>query len=93
MDLSTTTASVINLLGESVTVGTKTFKAIIDINVEFYDDEGVVTGYGDVVSVRTDDLPEHVHGTEMTASSTGRVYRLQRTIKDDGAVRTIQVTR
>lgn len=92
MNLSTTvSAAVISALGDPYTVGANTFKAIIDLNVDIYDEDGAVSEVANVAFILVDDLPAHAHGTAMTDVTTSQVYKLQRTISNDGVVRGIEV--
>lgn len=88
-----TAAASVEHHGAPVTVGAATFNAIINLGVELIDVESGVSTYGDMVELCSADLPSHAHGAAMTVVSSGVIYKLQRTLKDDGSVRTIGITR
>lgn len=66
---------------------------IIDLEAEIYGNNDAVPYIGKVVTVaRTFVDTTYVPGETITDTLTGKVYQLQRVVKDDGAVRTIEVT-
>lgn len=88
-----TAAAGIDHHGVAVVVGSDTFKAVITLGVEIIDPESGMSTYGDVVELLHDQLPSHTHGTTITVVNSNKVYKLQKTIKDDGYIRTIEITR
>lgn len=88
-----TAAASIDHHGEEVTVDGEVFKVIITLGVEMIDPESGLSTYGDTVELLRADLPSHLHGEVITVIGSGEDYKLQKTIKDDGEVRTIEITR
>jgi len=65
---------------------------IIDLEAEIYGDNDAVPYIGKVVTVARTFIGTYVPGETVTDTLTGKVYALQRVVKDDGRVRTFEVT-
>ena len=85
--------AIFNALGERVSVDHEIFIAVVSFGIEVIDPESGMSYYGDIVEVPRNKLLSHVHGTVMTVIETNKDYKLQKTIKDDGLIRTIEITR
>lgn len=68
-------------------------RAIIHRSIEMIDPESGMSSYSDAVELLRSDLPTHSHGTSLTVVATSEVFKLQKTIKDDGYMKLIEVTR
>ena len=68
-------------------------RAIIHRAIEMIEPESGMATYGDAVEIMKSDLPIHTHGISLTVVATGEVFNLQKTIKDDGQMKLIEVTR
>jgi hypothetical protein len=88
-----TAAASVDHHGELVVIDNEVFKAIITLGIEIIDPESGTSTYGDIVEIPHDKLPSHTHGTVMTVVASNKDYKLQKTIKDDGHIRTIEITR
>lgn len=71
---------------------------IIDLEAEFYGPDSDIPYLGKAVTVRSGTFIGREHGKDTlqkidrAGSPVGPVYRLQRTISDDGSLTTIEVT-
>lgn len=70
---------------------------ILDLEMEFYGPETDVPYLGKAFSARSTAIAGHQHGDTLqrldaTGNLTGPVYQLQRTLTDDGAMKTIEIT-
>lgn len=88
-----TAAAAVDHHGVDVTVGADTFRAIIHRGIEMIDPESGTSAYSDAAEIRNIDLSSHAMGDLLTVVSTSEEYKLQKTIKDDGHVRLIELTR
>jgi len=81
--------------GVAVKIGAsiKSVRAIIHRAIDMIDPESGLSTYGNVVEVSRADLLTHKHGDALTVVATGEVLKLQKTIKDDGYIKQIEVTR
>ena len=68
-------------------------RAIIHRGIEMIDPDSGMSSYTDAVELLRSDLPTHTHGTSLTIVATSEVLKLQKTIKDDGQIKMIEVTR
>ena len=68
-------------------------RALIHRSIEMIEPESGAATYGDAVEIMKSDLPIHTHGTSLTIVATGEIFNLQKTIKDDGQMKMIEVTR
>jgi hypothetical protein len=79
----------------ATTIGT--VDGILDLEMEFYGPESDVPYLGKAFSARSADIGGHQHGDTLqmldaAGSPVGPIYRLQQTITDDGALKTIEIT-
>jgi hypothetical protein len=65
---------------------------ILDLEAEIYGDNDAVPYIGKVVTVARSFVGVYAMGETITDTLSGKNYKLQRVVKDDGAVRTIEVT-
>ncbi|WP_339678348.1 hypothetical protein [uncultured Zhongshania sp.] len=65
---------------------------IIDLEAEIYGDNDAVPYIGKVVTVARSFVGVYAMGETITDILTGKAYKLQRVVKDDGHVRTIEIT-
>ena len=68
-------------------------RAMIHRDIEVIDPSSGVSTYMDAVEVLRAYLPTHAHGLSLTVVATGQVFKLQKTLKDDGYLKLIQVTK
>lgn len=71
----------------------ETVRAVVHKAVEMIDPESGMSTYGDLVEMLRSDLQVHTHGLQITVVATGEVLKLQKTLKDDGHIKQIEVTR
>lgn len=77
---------------------TADFVGILDFAVEFFGPESDVPVLGKAVIVPSSAIAGHAHGNRLqvlnaAGSPTGEEYKLQRTLRDDGTVKTIEITK
>lgn len=70
---------------------------IIDLNVEFYGPDDDIAYRGKTVTVKSSVVVGHAHGDvlrliDAAGAPAGTAYKLQRTISDDGGLKTIEIT-
>jgi hypothetical protein len=65
---------------------------IVELEAEIYGDNDAVPYIGKVVTVARSFVADYVMGETITETDSDKVYRLQRVVKDDGVIRSIEVT-
>lgn len=73
---------------ESTVEGT----GLLELSIEIYGDSEAVPYLGKAVVVQKSFIGAYKVGESITDIGASKVYRLQRVLKDDGYVRTIEVT-
>ena len=76
---------------------TLNIEGIIDLNVEFFGSDDDIPVRIKTVTVQSAVVATHTHGDRLqlldaAGTPTGTEYKLQRTLSDDGGLKTIEIT-